>query len=218
MRLFSHITIYDILLISYFYLANLSFDILYMIIYVTASHPLAFWSEISIYLITNSISFLLAIILLFYFRKNYLVYLLVGISFGSVGYLNINYIAIGIVTVVWHAALGAFAGLTLLSKDWCSRLESAILDIGIKETAKILSLKDDVKLVLKLTAQLTLAFGAITGVCITILFRDGFDEIDKKVTAIQMVTGYAMCVASLYFWSFTPSLKLMTKIRNKFNY
>ena len=47
-----------------------------------------------------------------------------------------------------------------------------------------------------LVVQVVMAFGVLTGVCMTILFRGGFDNKEYILSAIQMVTGVGFCVGA----------------------
>ncbi len=205
-----------IIIIVYFFMASLSLDFVVPLINVfSAEKSPSFGGKLHFYLLSNIVIFILAFILVSLIKNIYVLAPLIAISFGIVGYLHSVVHSVGIIKVVWHGMLGAFAGSILFLYPIIIKIEHSLGYAKNTEKQKILSLKDDLWTVLRLVVQVVMAFGVLTGVCMTILFREGFDDSEYILNAIRMVTGMGFCMGGVYFWSIYPSMKVLDKIRER---
>jgi hypothetical protein len=122
--------------------------------------------------------------------------------------------------VVFHAVFGITLCVIVILDYHLKTLECNLFDCenilsinrdifttipSIEKT--IIDIRDALWELLKLIAQAAFSYAAITGVTITILFREGYEEIIKKLLAIQMSSAFFLCVAGIYFWLAVPLLK-----------
>ena len=144
----------------------------------------------------------------------------IGGPFSLVGFVNLAFADGGIITVVWHGALGFFASLCLFFRILLFPIERParqvvdLHELSESEVATVKSLLADLWSIIGLVAKFFIATGAITGVCMTILFRPGYQELAPKVNAIQIVIGFGMATGGLYFWSLAPALRTLLSLRS----
>lgn len=205
-----------IIIIVYFFIASLSLDFVVPLINIFSEDKIPlFGGKLHFYLLCNIAILLLVFILVSLVKNIYILAPLIAVSFGIVGYLHSVVYSAGIIKVVWHGVVGAFVGSILFIHPMITRIEHSLGHAKKTENKKILSLKDDLWTLLRLVVQVVMAFGVLTGVCMTILFRGGFDNTGYILNAIQMVTGVGFCVGGVYFWSIYPCVRLLDKIRER---
>lgn len=145
-----------------------------------------------------------------------------GAAFAAVGYFHYINEHIGIITVTWHAIFGAIVFAIILIDGiafdtWIEIVplihdleadprQSSLTDIH----NRIEGVKDGLWNLVRLLIQGFLSFAAITGVTMSILFREGFSDPELKMTAIQMTSGFLLSSLSLYMWVVIP---IMRRIR-----
>ncbi len=145
-----------------------------------------------------------------------------GVAVGSLGYLYVLAGKIGIITVVWHGGFGTFLFGAILThaafQSMQCGLASRVRDMQWTNRTKLVELRHDLGEIrkdlwalLKLLIQGVLGLAAITGVTMSILFRDGYDDIGVKMTAVKMATGFFICGASLYVFVAAPVLNLISQ-------
>jgi len=170
------------------------------------------------YVLFNLVASILALKLAQLLRRRYLRYLVFGLLLLSSGIANILSIEKAMIPPVWHGIFGFLGAVTVgfshgtqdILKSWKKSLErEGTLDIK-KELQK------EMQWAFTTYMQVMLAFAAIFGVAMTILFRGrSVNDPDVKVTGLQMVLGFSLCVLSAYIWGVAPALGTMRWMRRR---
>ena len=208
----------NILILLYFFLGGILFDLSsYLIEFIQIKQITPLFEHFINYSFSNLIGFLLSLLFLVIIKPQYTLYFFIAASLTSIGFINIVIDGIGIITVVWHLAFGCISAILLYFSNYfhvTTDIYNRLLDTNYKrDINKLILLKEEIWMLLKIVIQFTLTFGVLTGVCMTILFKDEYTSLDKKAVSIEMVVGFAICILSLYIWIFAPSLKKIDNIR-----
>lgn len=200
--------------VAYFFFSSAMFDAIdELLLYLRGAQESQLLDEWSLILQVNSLALLLTVLLAILVKDRYLLLPLIGAPFGSVGLINSTISSVSIITVAWHGAIGFFASLSLfffaLVSDLSREFEAAL---PLRSRNLFKSLKEDLWSVIRLIAQVFLAFAFITGVCMTILFAPGYSDPSVKILAIKMVVAFGFCAGGLYFWGLAPVLKLFAAV------
>lgn len=186
---------------------------------ISQNYPTNWISAAGDYFTWNIIVAGLAIILILVLKSVYVLGPLVGIAFASIGYYFYLHEIIGIITITWHAIFGAIALATILldgiSHDiWievvplCSDMQNASSKEELQDIQlHVKNLNEGLWNLIKLLIQGFLSFTAITGVTMSILFREGFGNTELKMTAIQMTSGFLMSGLCLYSFIGIPIMR-----------
>ena len=152
-----------------------------------------------------------------------------GFSFGIVGYVHTLFGFPGIINVVWHGVIGIILFALIIMNDIAFDIGSPLfkysdISLDLDETQrnqiveKVIQIRTELWDLIKLLGQMLLSFSAITGVVMTILFRQGYQDISIKLMGIQIASGFFICCTSLYLWVAAPSINLLTNSQLISNY
>ena len=199
----------------YFFIASIAFDYTrdFFQILITES---SFQQVTGIFFYVNSVIFIVSLIILLFVRNIINLMVLQSLLYGSAGFLIAILDSIGIIAITWHGIYGFFVGLSYLSFLFFEGYEANLnnsFEHKNDATAVILNLKDDLWSLLKIVIQFSVAFIAITGVCMSILFGPEFDSLDSKLSAIRMVVGFAFCMGAIFIWFAKPLIKFWLTFR-----
>lgn len=143
---------------------------------------------------------------------------LAGLAIASVGYFHYASELIGIITISWHAIFGAIVfGIILIGaiadeiwRDLIPLTRDLAEHSQIIESKELhersIELRDRLWNVVRIVVEVFLGFAALTGVTMTILFGQGFSDVELKMTAIQMTSGFLISSIAIYLWIGLPLL------------
>jgi hypothetical protein len=132
----------------------------------------------------------------------------------------------GLMPIAWHGALGFVAATTIAFKRFFNDLQQrweTTPSAKAQETERFKAALEIRKELVKemqwaftTYLQIWLAFTAIFGVSMTILFRDGrINDADLKATAVQMTIGFGACLTIAYCFGLANALRIMQKVRHQ---
>ena len=181
-------------------------------------HRFGFWLYVFYFLFDFGAS-LLALWLSRVPKRRYLRYLLFGISIWSAGIFNVFMIEGAMIPLVWHGILGFIGAVTVGFNHGARDMLNCWVEHAPKEAdSKSLEVRKELQKekqwAFTTYVQIMVAFSAIFGVEMTILFRAGnINSADLKATGIQMTTGFCFCVLTAYLWGISPALAAMRWMR-----
>lgn len=153
----------------------------------------------------------------------YRIYFLLGCVLAVPGLLATT-IEPGLIPIVWHGALGFFAAMTIAFRrffdDLKQRWDKVPMPSALAEESGKVALEVRKELVKEMQwaftthLQIWIAFTAIFGVSMTILFKDGrINDADLKATAVQMSLGFGGCLSMAYIFGLAHALRVMQSVR-----
>ena len=200
---------------AYFFVAGLVFDwVPRLVVYAEDQDSAQLTDGSGWFAVANAATLVVVLVVVLSLRHSIATYPLVGAAFASVGYINSAFVSVGIVTVAWHGAFGFFAAISLASQSAAGQIEATLKSAGVDD-AKVASLRDDTRSFLRMAAWLFILLAVATGVATIVLLgeRGSFDDLSVKANAIQTVSGFGLCVGSMYFWMAWPGLRLLSMAR-----
>lgn len=155
----------------------------------------------------------------------YVLYLAMGMALLLPGVLA-NTLELGLIPIVWHGAIGFFAALTVAFRRFFADLlerwsRVPLPQHGADEQNKSAlevrkELVKEMQWAFTTHLQVWIAFTAIFGVSMTILFKDGqINKTDLKATAVQMTMGFSTCLLLAYWFGIAYALRIMQTVRHR---
>lgn len=181
--------------------------------------PVTFMGNVGYLAISNFLASTFALLFLLFIRNPFWRAPLAGVCVGAVGFVHVLNGFVGIITVVWHGVFGTILFAIFVMKPLIFGASQSLFFVsreimrgpnykeegtGLEE--EIQRSRESLWELLKLIVQMMLAFAAITGVTMTILFRPGYGDPQVKLTGVQMAFGFFMSGVALYIWVAVPVL------------
>lgn len=140
---------------------------------------------------------------------------IIAVILASVGVAEYAIVAPGVIQIFVHLAIGGVAGLSLFLGSLLFELAASLVADRHLSQVTLSSIKEDVWTILKLVLQVLLSLGAITGVCMTILFDGGFESLAYKLNAVELIIALGACGGGAYVFVIAPCRSALSLVRRR---
>lgn len=157
-------------------------------------------------------------------QNQYIAYFLFGVVIALPGIVETLVVQRSVITVVWHGAIGFFAGVSVAVNHFAHDVQNQSHYASHADARLVLEIRKELLKELQWSmttlVQVLAAFSATFGVAMTLLYRvapaeehAGLRLTDLAATGVQMSVGFGACLFLAYLWGLAPGLAGMASIR-----